>query len=76
MAGPNLANLSRPRAITGRVPNVYRVTLSELRGHRGIFPLVATFRVLAALVQMLVSSDVCRGCPRSHVHRRVSRTEQ
>jgi hypothetical protein len=53
MADPNLANLSRPGAVAGCVPNLYRVTLSELRGHRGIFPLAATFRVLAALVQML-----------------------
>jgi hypothetical protein len=60
MADPNLANLSRPGAVSGRVPNVCRVTLTELRGHRGIVPVAATFRVLAGLVQVLVSSYGCR----------------
>ena len=74
MADPNLANLSRPGAVAGCVPNLYRVTLSELRGHRGIFPLAATFRVLAALVQMLGLERWVYRCSRSHVHRPISRT--
>ena len=36
MAAPNLANLSRPGAVAGRVPNVYRGHADEHRPERPI----------------------------------------
>ena len=73
MAGPNLADPSRPGA-AGRAPSVYRVTLVELRGHRGIVPVAATFRVLAGLDAGVGLEHGCQVFALPQVHNPVSRT--